>query len=143
MELQPKARLWRLSIHQLKHVLVLIRVMCHVINPFKSVCYEREKKKKASSNPDTTSTVEAKSQGTGILCKFHCWSYPSSVTQLLLWLPSQEPPPTECHQHLPSQPPCSSAFCCSRCQTTTAQSQVARTVLLVCKKFSFLPHYIL
>lgn len=40
---------------------VLIYVICSVTTPFKSVCHER---KKASSNPDTTGTVEAKSQAT-------------------------------------------------------------------------------
>lgn len=65
-ELKTKTRWWELLIHQLKHLIILIYVACMnnvICNTWQhpsSLC--AMKRQKASSNPDTTSTVEAKSR---------------------------------------------------------------------------------
>lgn len=138
-ELETKTRLWKLLIHQLKHL------NKHVIRDNTlQVCGPWKKKGifKSWYHQHCGGQV---SGSTKTRCKFQCWSDPSSVKTARAFLHAQEAPQWECHQRLPGQPPSSSASrynLCSRCQTTTAPSQVARTLLLCSQEILFLPHNI-
>lgn len=83
------------------------------------------KEKKASSNPDTTSTVEAKPPAAQRCCKFQSWSDPSRMWLLTHFL----------HKgHLRGVPAALPHInlLCSRCQTTAPHSHVARTAANCC-----------
>lgn len=86
------------------------------------------KEKKASSNPDSTSTVEAKPPAAQRCCKFQSWSDPSSRTWLLHSLPSQGAPPWGPSSSASHQPPLQQV----PNHSTSLNSRVARTAANCC-----------